>query len=107
MVLRRRWRCGVPCGGLQEILALLGTLSYVSHPADLKITLTGRTGGMEFIWSKAKAQTGMSVPPETCWVGPFLNSPLSLKYICALSRAHRPALLEALPTKYRPPLCAT
>src|SRR5258708_1619535 len=58
-------------------------------------------------WSKAKAQTGMSVPPETCWVGPFLNSPLSLKYICALSRAHRPALLEALPTKYRPPLCGT
>src|SRR5260370_27195600 len=58
-------------------------------------------------WSKAKAQTAMSFPPETCWVGPFLNSPLSLKYICALSRAHRPALLEALPTKYRPPLCGT
>ncbi len=49
----------------------------------------------------------MSVPPETCWVGPFLNSPLSLKYICALRRAHRPALLEAFPAKYRPPLRGT
>src|SRR6266446_7385586 len=89
------------------LLALLGTLSYVSYPAELKITLTRRTDGTRFIGNKAKAQTGMSVPPETCWVGPFLNSPLSLKIYCALSCAHRPALLEALPTKYRPPLCGT
>src|SRR2546427_1155092 len=32
-------------------------------------------------WKRVKVQTGMSVPPETCWAGPFLNSPLSLKYI--------------------------
>src|SRR6266851_2439550 len=58
-----------------------GTLSYVSYPAELKITLTRSTAGMQFIGNKAKAQTGMSIPPETCWVGPFLNSPLSLKYV--------------------------
>ena len=52
-------------------MALWGTLSYVSYPAELKITLTRRTDGMRFIGKKAKAQTGMSVPSETCWAGPF------------------------------------
>src|SRR5229473_2629671 len=60
-------------------LALLGTLRFVSYPAELEITLTRRTDGMRFIGNEAKAQTGMSVPPETCWVGPFLNAPLNLK----------------------------
>src|SRR6266853_6315468 len=37
------------------------------------------TGCIHFIRNEVKAPTGMSVPPETCWVGPFLNSPLNLK----------------------------
>src|SRR5260370_1299722 len=31
-------------------------------------------------FKQEKGQTGMSVPPETCWAGSFLTSPLSLKY---------------------------
>src|SRR5260370_13756666 len=32
-------------------------------------------------FKQEKGQTGMSVPPETCWAGSFLTSPLSLKYL--------------------------
>src|SRR5712692_1963872 len=34
-------------------------------------------------FKQEKGRTGMSVPQETCWAGPFLTPPLSLKYLAS------------------------
>src|SRR5260370_747262 len=52
-------------------------------------------------------QTGMSLPPETSWDGPFPYFISEREISCVLRRAHRSALLETFPAKHRPPLCGT